>query len=341
MIQIEHLSKRYGTKRVLNDLSLNLERGSVLGFIGPNGAGKTTAMRMLCGVMPVWSGRITVGGCDMAKNPLEARRFIGYLPENAPLPPSMTVYDFLKYSASMCGVEPSLVRSRIYLAAERCALTDVLDEEIEYLSKGYKRRTCMAQAIVHEPKVLVMDEPTDGLDPDQKRHVRALINSLRSDTAIIISTHILEEVESVCDRVALLCRGEKLFDGSTDTFRELGRNLTVVSFEVHPKQMLSAYPVLEREFGRELRLSGRRFYLSFGSGVELVENRIGRLKRVTDWANIKFASEIKAAPPTVEDVFSALTNGIIPRQEQSFEVSEPDVPQSQGEEKSQEEASAE
>lgn len=324
MIQIENLSKHYGRKCVLDNLSLNVERGSVLGFIGPNGAGKTTAMRMLCGVMPVYSGKITVGGCDIALKPLEARKFIGYLPENAPLPPSMTVRGFLKYAAVMCGVDKTLVRSRIALAVERCALQDVLDQEIESLSKGYKRRTCLAQAIIHEPKVLVMDEPTDGLDPDQKRHVRALINSLRKDTAIIISTHILEEVDSVCDRVALLCKGKKLFDGATNDFLTLGKKLTVMKFNVSQKQMLDAYPVLEREFGSELRLSGRTFYLSFQGGVEQIEQRVTRLKRVSDWANIRFEGEIGAATPSLDDIFAAFTSGILPGDDNLCDVVEPD-----------------
>ena len=219
MIEAEHLSKRYGTRLVVDDLSLRVDVGDVLGFIGPNGAGKTTTMKMLSGVMPPYAGRVRIGGIDIESDPRQAKSLIGFLPENAPLHMTMTVRAFLTYAGRLHGFRGRELGLRVDRAIERCALEEVDGQEIEALSKGYKRRVCLAQAILHTPKALIMDEPTDGLDPNQKRQIRDLIRTLRQDAAIIISTHILEEVDAVCSRVFLLCKGKTLFDGSKDEFR--------------------------------------------------------------------------------------------------------------------------
>lgn len=219
MIDAQHLSKRYGARLVVSDLSLHVDTGDVLGFIGPNGAGKTTTMKMLSGVMPPYQGIVTIDGIDIARDPRAAKTRIGFLPENAPLPPSMTVAAFLDYVAHMRGFSGAEARRRVDSVTERCGIRDVLGQEMEALSKGYKRRVCLAQSILHSPKALIMDEPTDGLDPNQKRQIRELIRELRGDSAIIISTHILEEVEAVCSRVFLLCKGQTLFDGTEQEFK--------------------------------------------------------------------------------------------------------------------------
>lgn len=225
MIEAEHLSKRYGKKTAVDDLSFRVERGDVLGFIGPNGAGKTTTMKMICGVIPVYAGRIRICSLDVAEHPRETREHLGFLPENAPLPPSMSVRSFLHYAACMHGIAGAKERARrIELTAERCGLHDVLNEEIEALSKGFRRRVCLAQAILHDPDVLIMDEPTDGLDPNQKREIRRLIREMSAHTAIILSTHILEEVEAVCTRVLLLCAGRGIFSGTREDFLALRRS---------------------------------------------------------------------------------------------------------------------
>jgi len=221
MIDARNLSKRYGSRTVVSGLSLHVEIGDVLGFIGPNGAGKTTTMKMLSGVMPPYAGTVSIGGINIAENPCAAKALIGFLPENAPLHPAMTVQAFLNYTARLRGFSAKEAARLVMRAAERCAIREVLGQEIESLSKGYKRRVCLAQSILHSPKALIMDEPTDGLDPNQKRQIRSLISSLREDTAIIISTHILEEVDAVCSRVLLLCKGRKLFDGSEPEFAQL------------------------------------------------------------------------------------------------------------------------
>ena len=219
MIEAEHLFKRYGTRLVVNDLSLRVDAGDVLGFIGPNGAGKTTTMKMISGVMPPYAGKVRIDGIDIEAEPLLAKSLIGFLPENAPLHMTMTVRSFLAYTGRLHGFSGRELARRVDRAMDRCALREAAGQEIESLSKGYKRRVCLAQSILHDPKALIMDEPTDGLDPNQKRQIRDLILALKENTAIIISTHILEEVDAVCSRVFLLCRGRTLFDGTKEEFR--------------------------------------------------------------------------------------------------------------------------
>lgn len=221
MIKVEHLSRRYGAKLALDDLSFTAENGSVLGFIGPNGAGKSTAMRMICGIMPPSSGRVEVSGISITGNPREAKEKLGYLPENAPLYAGMNVNAFLQYCGKMRGLSGAELRRAADESVEKCHLHDVLHEELEALSKGFKRRVCLAQAIMHHPENLVLDEPTDGLDPDQKREIRALIRQIRQEAAVIVSTHILEEIDAVCDNVLAIRGGRKVFYGSTREFRAL------------------------------------------------------------------------------------------------------------------------
>ena len=221
MIKVENLSRQYGAKKALDGLSFTAENGSVLGFIGPNGAGKSTAMRMICGIMPPGSGRVEVSGISVAEHPREAKEKLGYLPENAPLYAGMNVLAFLRYCGKMHGLSGEKLTSAVNESVEKCRLGSVLHEELEALSKGFKRRVCLAQAIMHHPENLVLDEPTDGLDPDQKREIRALIREIGKHAAVIVSTHILEEIDAVCDKVLAIRNGRKVFYGTTLEFRAL------------------------------------------------------------------------------------------------------------------------
>jgi ABC-2 type transport system ATP-binding protein len=197
----------------------------VLGFLGPNGAGKSTTMRMITGFMPPTEGRITVGGHDVVDSPLEAKRLIGYLPENAASYPDMTVEGFLNFAAEMRGLDGEARRKALHRVVDQCFLESVLHQSIDTLSKGYKHRTCLAQALIHDPEVLIMDEPTDGLDPNQKHQVRNLIRELGKTKAIVFSTHILEEVDAACTRAIIIDRGRIVANGTPD---ELGRPLDEV-----------------------------------------------------------------------------------------------------------------
>jgi len=225
MIRIENLVKAFGAKRAVDGVSFAVERGEVLGFLGPNGAGKSTTMRMITGFIPPTSGKVTVGGHDVAEDPLEAKRLIGYLPEAAPSYPDMTVLGFLAFAAEMRGLDGEARKRAIGRAVERCFLASVLHQSIDTLSKGYKHRTCLAQALIHDPDVLILDEPTDGLDPNQKYEMRNLIRELGKSKAIIFSTHILEEVDAACTRAIIIDRGRIVASGTPD---ELGRPLDEV-----------------------------------------------------------------------------------------------------------------
>ena len=222
MIKIESLVKTFGTKRAVDDISFNVERGEVVGFLGPNGSGKSTTMRMITGYYAPTGGKVSVGGHDVAVSPLEAKRLIGYLPENAAAYSDMTVQGFLSFAAEMRGLRGAAKKKAIGRAVEQCFLSSVLHQSIDTLSKGYKHRTCLAQALVHDPEVLILDEPTDGLDPNQKHEVRNLIRELGRTKAVVFSTHILEEVDAACTRAIIIDRGRIVAQGTPD---ELGRPL--------------------------------------------------------------------------------------------------------------------
>jgi ABC-2 type transport system ATP-binding protein len=225
MIKIENLLKTFGSKRAVDGLSFSVERGEVVGFLGPNGSGKSTTMRMITGYYAPTSGRVSVGGHDVVESPLEAKRLIGYLPENAAAYPDMTVHGFLAFAAELRGLSGEAKRKALARAVERCFLDSVLYQSVDTLSKGYRHRTCLAQALIHDPDVLILDEPTDGLDPNQKHEVRNLIKELGRSKAVVFSTHILEEVDAACTRAIIIDRGRIVAQGTPD---ELGRPLDEV-----------------------------------------------------------------------------------------------------------------
>ncbi len=214
MIQVRDLKKNFGPKTAVNGITFTVERGEVLGFLGPNGAGKSTTMRMITGFIPPSEGAISIGGHDIVENPLPAKRLIGYLPENAPSYSDMSVSGFLHFTAELRGLRGDAKKKAVHRAVEMCFLENVLHQSVETLSKGYRHRTCFAQSIIHDPEVLVLDEPTDGLDPNQKHEVRTLIRQMGEKKAIIFSTHILEEVEAVCSRAVIIDRGRIVANGT-------------------------------------------------------------------------------------------------------------------------------
>ena len=214
MIRVENLSKSFGPKRAVDGVSFEVAKGEVLGFLGPNGAGKSTTMRMITGFIPPSAGRVAVCGLDVQENPIEVKRRIGYLPEAAPSYAEMSVLSFLRFAAEMRGLQGEGKRSAIRRVVELCHLENVLGQAIDTLSKGFRHRTCLAQALIHDPEVLILDEPTDGLDPNQKHEVRSLIRTMGENKAIIFSTHILEEVEAACTRAIIIDRGRIVANGT-------------------------------------------------------------------------------------------------------------------------------
>jgi ABC-2 type transport system ATP-binding protein len=213
-IEVKNLSKHFGALRAVNNVSFNVARGDVLGFLGPNGAGKSTTMKMITGFLEPTGGTVSVCGFDLTASPVPLKRKIGYLPEGAPAYGEMTPLSFLQFAGEIRGLGGSRLQERIRDVIGKIHLESVLHQRIETLSKGYKRRVGVAQAILHDPEVLVMDEPTDGLDPNQKHEVRTLITEMAAAKAIIISTHILEEVNAVCTRAIIIAAGQLLFEGS-------------------------------------------------------------------------------------------------------------------------------
>jgi ABC-2 type transport system ATP-binding protein len=219
MIEAKHLTKYFAQAAAVDDVSFGVEKGEVLGFLGPNAAGKSTTMRMITGFLPPTSGKAVVGGHTVQEHPLRAQQKIGYLPENAPVYRDMTVWGFLDFIAEIRGLSGKKKRIRIEETLEKCFLSPVQYQVINTLSKGYKQRVCFAQSILHDPEYLIMDEPTDGLDPNQKYEVRTMIREMAREKAVILSTHILEEVEAVCTRVIIIANGSIVADETPDELK--------------------------------------------------------------------------------------------------------------------------
>jgi ABC-2 type transport system ATP-binding protein len=232
MIKVQNLAKSFGQKKAVDGVSFSVERGEVLGFLGPNGAGKSTTMRMITGFIPPSAGSIDVGGFNMVENPIPAKRLIGYLPENAPAYTDMTVGGFLGFCAEIRGLRGDEKNKAVNRVVEMCFLDSVLHQSVDTLSKGYRHRTCFAQSIIHDPDVLIMDEPTDGLDPNQKQEVRNIIRRMGEKKAIIFSTHILEEVEAVCSRVIIIDRGRIVANGTPLELMQRAESAGVVVLRV-------------------------------------------------------------------------------------------------------------
>ena len=252
MIEVENLAKRFGPVLAVDGVSFSVARGEVLGFLGPNGAGKSTTMKMITGFLAPTGGRVRVCGRDVVTDPIRAREQIGYLPEGAPAYPDMTAREFLDFCADIRGLRGAGRRNALETAIGRVALGPVLEQPIDTLSKGFKRRVGFAQAILHDPPVLIMDEPTDGLDPNQKHEARNLIRAMAADKAIVISTHLLEEVGAICSRALIIDRGRLVADGTPDSLLARSRHHNAVRIVLDPADVaaaraaLSALPFVER-----------------------------------------------------------------------------------------------
>jgi ABC-2 type transport system ATP-binding protein len=264
MIATKNLSKRYGDKLAVDDLTFSVAPGEVLGFLGANGAGKSTTMRMIAGFVSPTAGQVSVCGHDIEDAPVAAKSCMGYLPEGAPSYGEMTVAEFLDFVADMRGLTGERRRQRLAIVVDRLGLGPVIQQVIETLSKGFRRRVGLAQALIHDPQVLILDEPTDGLDPNQKHEVRRLINDLGKDKLVIVSTHILEEVHEVCTRAIIIANGRIVADETPTALEARSRYHHAVSLRFEKPEQLDAArreigllpEVAEVEFdARELRLT--------------------------------------------------------------------------------------
>src|ERR1700758_1802320 len=233
MITVEKLTKSFGPKLAVDNISFSVEKGEVLGFLGPNGAGKSTSMRMITGFLAPSAGKVSVCGFDVVEQDLKSRSKLGYLPENAPMYSDMSVFGFLSFCAELRGLFGTAKKGAIDRVVQLCFLERVLHQSVDTLSKGFRHRTCLAQALIHDPDVLILDEPTDGLDPNQKHEVRSLIRKMGQNKAIIFSTHILEEVDAVCSRAIIIDRGKIVANGTPEELRRKSEWAGAVTLRVN------------------------------------------------------------------------------------------------------------
>jgi len=303
MIEVENLGKTYVDEPVVRDLSFFVPEGQVLGFLGPNGAGKTTVMRMLTAFLPPTTGRVVVAGVDLDQDPVALRRNIGYLPENVPLYPEMRVDEYLRFRAEVEEVPRTEVRDRIEDVLDRCLIGDVRRQVVGTLSKGYRQRVGLAGALIHRPPVLILDEPTVGLDPNQIIKVRELITELGRDHTVLLSTHILPEVEQVCERVFIIDRGRIVADGTPDALRTklVGNPTLAVELKGAGESAGSALLALPGIVSVD-QPDGGRYFLEHGADSDPRE-AVFRLAVERGWV-------LMAMTPhraTLEDVFVRLT----------------------------------
>lgn len=304
MIEIRNLTKRFAQHTAVDDLSFQVQPGEVLGFLGPNGAGKSTTMKMLTGFLAPTSGTASILGCDIQTQTLEAQRQIGYLPEGAPCYGDMTVRGFLEFIAEVRGFRGAEKKQRVERAVAQVELEKVLEQSIETLSKGFKRRVGLAQAILHDPRVLILDEPTDGLDPNQKHQVRQLIQGLARDKIVIISTHILEEVTALCTRAVVIAHGRLLADGTPLELESRSRYHQAVTLVAAEPLDLHALAALPGVAGIEENRLEHGFSVLAKPG-EVIFPQVNALIGQRGW-QIK---ELNVERGRLDEVFRSLTRG--------------------------------
>lgn len=304
MIEVDKLSRYFGQFCAVKDLSFVVKPGEVLGFLGPNGAGKSTTMKMITGFLEPSQGQIRVSGFDIQTQPSLARRSLGYLPEGAPCYGDMSVNAFLNFMGQMRELNRAKLQQRQDYVIQRLQLGEVINKPIETLSKGFKRRVGLAQAILHDPKVLILDEPTDGLDPNQKHEVRSLIQEMAQDKLIIISTHILEEVTAVCSRAMIIARGQKVFDGTPAELQARSRyhgSVQLALSEARDAQpsLLALAGVLTVEANAD-----NTVFVVVAQPGQVIFERVAELCRRCQWP----VAQLFAQTGQLDDVFRSLTS---------------------------------
>ena len=313
LIKVEHLSRRFGNTLAVNQLSFEVKRGEVLGFLGPNGAGKSTTMQMLTGNLAPSAGAVTINGIDMLENPKEAKRALGYLPEQPPLYRELTVDEYLNYCARLNRIDKGKIAAAVASAKERCGLTEVNRRLINNLSKGYQQRVGIAQAIIHSPDVVILDEPTVGLDPIQIREIRTLIRELAEDHGVILSTHILPEVQMTCDRVQIINKGQLVYSDNISNLKQrMQSNSLIVGLKNAPSETeLAALSHIEHV---EI-MSDNRFRLSHPAEHHPAEN-IAQLAAKNNWGLF----ELTPGRKTLEQIFVELTSNEVIADETDVEI---------------------
>ncbi len=312
MISVDHLAKRYGSTVAVDGVNFTVEAGEVLGFLGPNGAGKTTTMRILTGFIPPDEGTAVLAGFDVTRQPLEVRRRIGYLPESAPLYEDMGTVDYLLYVAEMRGFDRAEARSRVARMVELCGLGPAITKNIGQLSKGFRQRVGLAQALIHEPDILVLDEPTTGLDPNQIIEIRSLIKDIGREKTIILSTHILPEVSATCDRVIIISRGRLVGSGTPEELsrRAGGGRGVVAHLRGDGADVEGGFRTLELAEGVDF-LGPQGDALAYrvrareGADLGRLAEAVSGMAALRGWA----LRELRPEAASLEDVFRELTTG--------------------------------
>lgn len=304
MIEIRNLTKDFDQFTAVDDLSFTVKEGEVLGFLGPNGAGKSTTMKLITGFLSASQGTVSVDGFDISKNPIEAKALMGYLPEGAPSYGDMTTLEFLNFVAQVRGYRGEEIAKRVQYVLDEVALNSVSHQTIETLSKGFKRRVGLAQAIMHDPKVLILDEPTDGLDPNQKHHVRELIKNLARDKIVIISTHILEEVTAVCTRAIIISQGKIVADGTPSELEARSKYHQAVSVRLSESYDLSADLAELADVGAvEKDLEDENVFRILAAEGKPIFSQVSELAQSKHWP----VTEFHVSRGQLEDVFRTVT----------------------------------
>ena len=302
LISVDHVSRYYGDNCAVNDVSFSVHRGEVLGFLGPNGAGKSTAMQMICGILSPSAGKITVADYDMLDSPKAAKQNIGFLPEQPPLYQDLNVDEYLCYAARLRGIKKAELNKAVAYSKQRCGLEETGKRLIKNLSNGFQQRVGIAQAIIHSPAVVILDEPTSGLDPNQILEIRELISELGTDHSVILSTHILPEVQSVCDRVLIINQGKLVLDESLDNLQQ-DDQITPLKIALRQPPPLETLGEIEGVVNIE-QTGNHHFKIYCESGIETI-NRITKLAVTSEWE----LYEIIPEQDSLEETFIQLTRG--------------------------------
>lgn len=304
MIEINNLTKNFDQFTAIDDLTFTVKEGEVLGFLGPNGAGKSTTMKLITGFLSASHGSVSIDGFDISKNPIEAKSLMGYLPEGAPSYGDMTTLEFLNFVAQIRGYRGEEITSRVQHVLDEVELNSVSQQTIETLSKGFKRRVGLAQAIMHDPKVLILDEPTDGLDPNQKHHVRELIKNLARDKIVIISTHILEEVTAVCSRAIIIAEGRIVADGTPAELESRSKYHQAVSVRLSENYDLAADLTGLAEVGDvEKDSEDDLVFRILASSGNSIFSQVSEIAQAKHWP----VTEFHVSRGQLEDVFRTVT----------------------------------
>ena len=304
MIEINNLTKNFDQFTAIDDLTFTVKEGEVLGFLGPNGAGKSTTMKLITGFLSASHGSVSIDGFDISKNPIEAKSLMGYLPEGAPSYGDMTTLEFLNFVAQIRGYTGEEILLRVQRVLDEVELNSVSQQTIDTLSKGFKRRVGLAQAIMHDPKVLILDEPTDGLDPNQKHHVRELIKNLARDKIVIISTHILEEVTAVCSRAIIIAQGRIVADGTPAELESRSKYHHAVSVRLSENYDLAADLTGIAEVGDvEKDSEDDMIFRILTSGSKSIFSQVSEIAQARHWP----VTEFHVSRGQLEDVFRTVT----------------------------------